>query len=73
MTIVARLGPWSWPGWPALTVLDFMLQFAPSVASPVQKAFGVVVLLFVNVGFWAILARGAWWLWERFTARSSDR
>jgi hypothetical protein len=57
MTLLARLGPWSWPGWPALTLLDFVLaRYAPSVASPMTKAFGAIVLLFVNVGFWAVLA-----------------
>jgi hypothetical protein len=68
MTVLARIGPWSWPGWPATTVLDFLLAHAaPSVASPVQKAFGVVLLLFVNVAFWANVARGAWWALEHRT------
>jgi hypothetical protein len=63
MTVLARVGPWMWPRWPAIVVLDFMLAHAaPSVVSPVQKAFGVIVLLIVNVGFWAALARLGWWV-----------
>jgi len=57
MTVLARLGPWSWPGWPAVTVLDFLLaRFSPSVVGPVAKGLGLVVLLVVNVGFWSVLA-----------------
>ena len=57
MTIVARLTPWLWPGWPARTVLDFALaRFAPSVAGPVEKGLGVIALLFVNVAFWGMAA-----------------
>ena len=57
MTVLARLGPWSWPGWPAVTVLDFVLaRFSPSVVGPVAKGVGLVGLLIVNVGFWSVLA-----------------
>lgn len=56
MTVLARLGPWSWPGWPARTMLDFMLRFAPSVVSPLAKGLGLVVLLVVSVSFWSVLA-----------------
>lgn len=57
MTVLARLGPWSWPGWPAITLLDFTLaRYAPSVASPLEQALGTVVLLIVNAGFWAVIA-----------------
>jgi hypothetical protein len=57
MTILARLGPWRWPGWPALTMLDFVLaHYSPSVVGPVAKGLGLVCLLVVNVGFWTVLA-----------------
>jgi hypothetical protein len=57
MTLLAWLGPWRWPGWPALILLDFILaRAAPSVAGPVMKGLGLVVLLFVNAGFWGVLA-----------------
>ena len=66
MTVLARLGPWSWPGWPAVTVLDFALAHAaPSVAGPTMKAFGLVVLLLVNTGFWGLAAYAALWLMSR--------
>lgn len=60
MTILARVGPWDWPGWPAVTVLDFALSHAaPSVAGPVVKAVGLLALIVVNAGFWALLAYAA--------------
>ena len=66
MTVLARLGPWSWPGWPAIAVLDFALaRAAPSVAGPVMKGAGLVALLMVNAGFWALVAYAALWLKDR--------
>jgi hypothetical protein len=60
MTILARLGPWDWPGWPAVTVLDLALTYAaPSVAGPVVKGVGLIVLIVVNAGFWALVAYSA--------------
>lgn len=60
MTVLARLGPWTWPGWPAVTVLDFALTHAaPSVAGPVVKGVGLLALIAVNAGFWALLAYAA--------------
>ena len=57
MTVLARIGPWSWPGWPAVTLLDFILaRYTPSIVPPVVKAFGVIVLFSVNTTFWAVLA-----------------
>ena len=60
MTVFARVGPWSWPGWPAITALDFVLAHAaPSVAGPITKSFGLVALMLVNSGFWALVAFAA--------------
>lgn len=57
MTVLARVGPWHWPGWPAVTVLDFVLaRFSPSVVGPVAKGLGLVFLLVVNVSFWSVVA-----------------
>lgn len=57
MTVLARVGPWSWPGWPAVTVLDFILaRAAPTVAGPIAKSLGLLLLIFVNAGFWALVA-----------------
>lgn len=60
MTVLARLGPWSWPGWPAVTALDFALAHAaPSVAGPIVRGVGLVALIVVNAGFWALAAYAA--------------
>jgi len=57
MTIFARIGPWTWPGWPAVTLLDFVLaHYTPSVVPPVVKALGTVALLVVNSAFWGAAA-----------------
>jgi hypothetical protein len=65
MTIMARVGPWSWPGWPAVKVLDFALAHtAPSVAGPIYKGLGLLILIFVNAGFWAVVAYAAVFAWK---------
>lgn len=70
MTILARLGPWNWPGWPARTVLDFALsRAAPSVVGPVAKGLGLVALIVVNAGFWAFAACAALRLRSRMRRR----
>ena len=70
MTIFARLGPWSWPGWPAITALDFVLaRAAPSVVGPITKSFGLVALMLVNSGFWALAAYAALLLEDRALPR----
>lgn len=74
MTVLARIGPWGWPGFPAITVLDFALaRWAPSVASPVHKAFGTVALLVVNAGFWALAAWVLLWLRDAMNGRRHAR
>jgi hypothetical protein len=70
MTVLARLGPWSWPGWPALTLLDFVLaRWAPPTVTPVAKAYGLIALLIVNAGFWALVAWCVVRTREAFVAR----
>lgn len=65
MTIIARVGPWSWPGWPAVKVLDFALaRTAPSVAGPIYKGLGLLLLIFMNVAFWAVVAYAAVFAWK---------
>jgi hypothetical protein len=57
LTVVARIGSWYWPGWPARTVLDFVLaRWAPTVVSGPGKALGLLALMLINIGFWAGLA-----------------
>lgn len=68
MTVFAWIGPWFWPGWPASTLLDFVLaRFEPSVVAPATKAVGFVVLIIVNAAFWAVLAWAALRLREAVT------
>jgi hypothetical protein len=76
MTIRARVGPWSWPGWPAVKVLDFALAHAaPSVAGSVYKGLGILTLIIVNTGFWALVAYAAVSAWTalRRPARERDQ
>ncbi len=55
-TLLAWFGPWSWPGWPAVTVLDFFLAYAaPSQVTGNAKAVGMVGLILINVGFWGVV------------------
>jgi hypothetical protein len=57
LTIAGRVGPWHWPVWPAASLLDLYLSRAqPSVVSGNMKAVGLVVLLVINVGFWAAIS-----------------
>jgi len=71
LTVLAWYGPWLWPGWPAVTVLDFVLgRFAPSEVSFGAKAVGMVALIIINVGFWGLVTRGAIWTFERFRTLS---
>jgi hypothetical protein len=59
LTLLAWFGPWDWPGWPARTVLEFVLaRYAPSRADSLYKGIGMTLLIVINVGFWALLARG---------------
>ena len=66
MTVAGRLGPWSWPLWPANSLLDlYLARVQPSVVSGEMKVLGLFVLLFVNVAFWAAIAGVAWWALDR--------
>lgn len=66
MTVLARIGPWHWPGWPAVTVLDFILaRWAPSQVGSAGKGLGLLLLFFINAGFWGGLAWLAMYAWSR--------
>ena len=58
MTLLAWFGPWAWPGWPALTIID--LAFGSNTAFAelpfVMRAITVTMLIVFNVTFWAALA-----------------
>ena len=66
MTVIARIGPWYWPGWPARTVLDFVLaRWAPSQVSGPVKGLGLLALIIVNAGFWGVIAWTLLYAWSR--------
>ena len=59
-TVLAWIGPWSWPAWPAMAVLEISFSPArPFVAlSRDARVIVVVALMFTNVASWAVLAWG---------------
>ena len=74
MTVVGRIGPWSWPLWPANTLLDlYLARVRPSVVSGEMKVLGLFVLLFVNVAFWAAIAGVGWAVFDRLRRFRSMR
>lgn len=73
MTILSWYGPWSWPAWPALGVMALIFGTHTSFADlpyAVRGAF-MVVLIAVNIGAWAAVARLLWWLSARIRAAAS--
>ena len=69
LTIVAWFGPWLWPGLPAVTVLDFVLARAGwSVVPFGVKAVGMVALIIINVGFWAVVTWVVLWATRRVSS-----
>jgi hypothetical protein len=57
MTLIAWYGPWAWPGWPAFALIElaFGSHAAFSELSYATRAAAVLVLIVVNVAFWAAL------------------
>lgn len=58
ITLLGWFGPWAWPAWPALTIID--LAFGSNTAFAelpfAMRAATVTVLILVNVTFWAIVS-----------------
>ena len=62
ITVLAWFGPWAWPAWPALVLLDLAFSPPRSLASlpfGIRSAV-VVVLMGINVGFWGVICALAW-------------
>ena len=62
MTVFSWFGPWAWPAWPALTVLD--LVFGGSGGSFAElpfrlRAATIVGLIAINSAAWAVAAAAA--------------
>lgn len=72
LTILAWVGPWSWPAWPAFTVLDLgVRRWFNWVEFPYGlRATVVVILIAINIAFWALAARLGWSLWMALVRRS---
>lgn len=56
MTLFAWFGPWAWPAWPAFAVIDVVFGSNTAFAelSIGVRAATVVMLIVVNVIFWAM-------------------
>lgn len=57
MTLFAWYGPWEWPGWPAFASIEIVFgsQTAFAELSYAVRAAAVLLLVAVNVAFWAIV------------------
>jgi hypothetical protein len=60
VTALAWFGPWAWPAWPAMGVMAVAFSPARPFAdlSYGMRSAVVVVLTFVNVACWALVALG---------------
>jgi hypothetical protein len=57
MTLFAWYGPWEWPAWPALTLIDVVFGSNTAFAELpfATRAATVAMLIVVNVAFWAVV------------------
>jgi hypothetical protein len=69
MTVFAWYGPWAWPAWPAFAALELVFgegEWYQELA-PAARGGVIVVLIAINVTFWALLA----WLISRGLFRAA--
>ncbi|HEX9405832.1 MAG TPA: hypothetical protein VF975_00840 [Thermoanaerobaculia bacterium] len=59
MTLFSWFSPWAWPAWPALTTMRILVGTQTSFADLPYAARGamIVLLIAINVAFWAAVAR----------------
>jgi hypothetical protein len=67
MTLFAWFGPWAWPAWPALTIIDMVFGSNTAFAELpfATRAAVVTMLIIANVAFWAALL----WIGARLLRR----
>jgi hypothetical protein len=67
MTLFSWFAPWAWPAFPALTTMRLFPDFADF--SFAVRGTIIVLVIAINVVFWAAAARVVWWIVQRLTAR----
>jgi hypothetical protein len=57
MTLFAWYGPWAWPAWPALALIDLVFGSNTAFAELpfATRAATVTALIIANIAFWAAL------------------
>jgi len=71
MTLFSWYSPWAWPAWPALTTMHIIVGTQTTFADLPYAARGAVIVLLIaiNVAFWAAVAWLVWWCVQRLTVR----
>jgi len=71
MTLFSWFAPWAWPAWPALTTMRILVGTQTSFADlPYAERGAIIVLLIaINIAFWAAGAWLVWWSVQRLIAR----
>ncbi|GAC1429108.1 MAG: hypothetical protein NVSMB68_01270 [Thermoanaerobaculia bacterium] len=66
VTLLSWYGPWAWPAWPAFTAIDLVFGHTgfAEYSFAIRSAI-VVMLIVLNVSFWAVVAYAVTRLLER--------
>jgi hypothetical protein len=66
VTVFAWFSPWLWPGWPAVTVMQYLaLHFDYDERPYAVRAAIIVGVMILNIVSWAAVAYIAWRAAER--------
>ena len=71
MTLFSWFGPWAWPAWPALTAMTILVGTQTSFADLPHATRGaiLVLLIAINIAFWAVAGWAGGWAAQRLTTR----